>query len=397
MSEIITPQNVKYNVFNKVLSEIKQNQERRNNGKLIAIPFPFDRFSKYIAGLQKRRYIIITANAKVGKTKITDFMFVYNPINFILNNPDCGLDIICKYFSLEISKEDKVKQLICHLLFTDYHIIISEDQLDSLFTNYIVEDKILRLVDALQPKIEKILAKVEFIDNIRNPYGIYKYIREWHEDNGIYLDKDNIEIPKRLLNNTDNVIKEKANKAVITYKPNNPDLFFEAITDHLGLLTTENNKTLGETIGNFSSNYCIKARDRWDAIIINIQQQAASQEGIDAIKQSMNKPSASGLGINKNTQQDVDSMYGLYAPNRIGNAEYNGYNIGMKNSIHLPLKDNHREFFTVLNRRGGASITTQLFFVGQSTYFKELPPPDDKEGMLAVDSLIKRIHNSQTP
>lgn len=378
----------------RVIREIKTNKQRRQEGKLIAIPFPFPKFGQHVAGIRKRRYIIVTANSKVGKTKIADFVFVYSPIRYIIDNPNCGLDITTKYFSLELSKNDKIKQLISHLLFTEHDIIISEEEVDSIYDRYILEDDILRKIESLEPLLERILSKIEFVDNIRNPFGIYKYVREWHEKNGVYMDKENKPISLNQIKNTDPRTKEQAQNHIAYYKPNNEDLIFEVVTDHVGLLTTEKNSDLRETIGNFSSNYCIKMRDRWDAVVINVQQQAASQEGTDAVKLSMTKPSANGLGINKNTQQDCDSIFGLYAPVRLDRREYKGFNIGNPNNLNIgnePLLDNHREFLIILQRRGGASFSTQLLFLGQSTYFKELPEPTDNVSMIKLNEFIRRV------
>ena len=55
-------------LFDSVYQQIIDNKRLREEGKDIAIPFPFARFSEEIPGIQKGRYIITTANQKVGKT-----------------------------------------------------------------------------------------------------------------------------------------------------------------------------------------------------------------------------------------------------------------------------------------------------------------------------------------
>jgi hypothetical protein len=52
-------------LFDNVFEQIKQNKRLREQGKDICIPFPFQRFSQEIPGIQKGRYIITTANSKV--------------------------------------------------------------------------------------------------------------------------------------------------------------------------------------------------------------------------------------------------------------------------------------------------------------------------------------------
>ena len=73
-------------LLNLVLDTLKSNKNLREEGKDITIPFPFPRFSQYIPGIQKRRYYIVTANSKVGKTKLADFLFVYTPLLYTKTN-----------------------------------------------------------------------------------------------------------------------------------------------------------------------------------------------------------------------------------------------------------------------------------------------------------------------
>lgn len=383
-------------IFNTVLDQIKYNKERREDGKIIAIPFPFPRFSNYIPGIQKERYFLITANEKVGKSKITDFTMVYHPVNYILANPNCGADIKIDYFTLEMSKEAKIKQYIAHNLYLDFGIRLNEEEIDSIFDRYILEDSVLRRIEQLQPKIEQFESKVNFIDNIRNPYGIYKHVRDWHEKNGKYVDKNMKEIPLSLIKNSDKRISEQAIFSIFKYIPNNNDLFYEIVVDHMGLTTPENGKTIKQTIEDLSSKYAIRMRDRWQAIVVYIQQQAAATQSIENIKMDATKPSQAGLGESKLTARDCDIMLGLYAPVRYKIKDYMGYNIAHSVNRNIPLLDNHREFFSIINRRGGGTVATQLYFDGAVNYFKELPPSDNIQQMEDVNTLLKEIRKQNT-
>lgn len=384
-------------IFNTVVQQIKTNKEKREAGKIIAIPFPFPRFSEYVPGIQKERYIIITANAKVGKSKITDYIMVYSPVDYILNNPNCGADIKIDYFTLEMSKESKIKQFVAHNLFLKHDIRLGEEEIDSIFDRYILEDHILRKIEALEPDIEKFESKVNFIDNIRNPFGIYKHVRDWHEANGIYVDKDLKEIPLNQIKNTDKTISDQATFAIFKYVPNNPDLFYEIVVDHVGLTTPERGESVKETIEKLSSKYAIRMRDRWKAIVVYVQQQAASTESVENMKLSATKPTPAGLGESKLPQRDCDIMLGLYAPVRYKIRDYMGYNIASNTHSNVPLLDNHRELETLINRRGGGMISTQLYFDGAVNFFKELPKPDDVEGMKRLNTMLnltrQRIRN----
>jgi|TARA_R110000772_G_scaffold24943_4_gene65457 replicative DNA helicase len=57
--------------------------KRRNNilsGKANCIPFGLPRFEQIVPGIQQGKFTLVTASTKVGKTKVTDNLFMYNPI-----------------------------------------------------------------------------------------------------------------------------------------------------------------------------------------------------------------------------------------------------------------------------------------------------------------------------
>lgn len=361
-------------LFERTLKSIEENKQKRERGEHISIPFPFARFSRYVPGIQKGRYIITTANSKVGKTKFTDFLFMYSPIQWLLNN-NTDINIRINYFSLEMSKEDKMKEAISHQLFLNNPTIqLSPEYMDSLYEHYILDDDKFNKMKGLKDYFEKFEESVTFIDEVRNPYGIYKYVRDYAHDNGNYYDKDGYKIDSDLIRRND----ENALKAIEEYKPNKPNEFVINITDHVSLLTPENNETLHSAMGRFSSTYSLRMRDRWKHIVVNVQQQAASQESVENLKLERLQPSADGLGDNKLTQRDCDMMLGLFSPARHKIRKYEGYDI-------TKLKNNHRELSVILNRRGG-SVATQLLFLGAVNYFQELPTPEniDYEKLLNI-------------
>jgi len=73
-------------MFKETLQRIEISKKRVEQGLLNCIPSPFERYSEYWPGIEKSKYIGISASPKVGKTQITDFMFMYHPISYILEN-----------------------------------------------------------------------------------------------------------------------------------------------------------------------------------------------------------------------------------------------------------------------------------------------------------------------
>lgn len=351
-------------LFKSVQEQIIENKRLRESGKDISIPFPFPRFSEEIPGIQKGRYIITTAASKIGKTKFTDSLFLYNPYRFT-KETSTNIKIKVLYFSLEMSKEDKVKEAISYFLYIKKNIRLTPDKMDSIFKKYILENSVVKAIEEIQPTMEEFLDLVTFIDHTRNPYGIYKTVRDYAHANGYYIDNKGYKLNTEWI---EKGINEEAKK-IFKYIPNDPDEFVIIITDHVSLLTPENQDTLHEAMGKFSSQYCLSIRDRWKYIVVNVQQQAAAMESVENAQANMLRPSANGLGDNKLTGRDCDMMLGLFSPYRFRRREWEGYDI-------TRLQDSYRELSVILNRRG-STVMTDLYFDGGVNYFKELVPASE--------------------
>lgn len=344
-------------IFNRVRKELFDNKKVREEGKIIAIPWlNLPKLSTVIPGVQKGRYVIVTANSKVGKTQLADYLFLYEPLDYVLTQ-ETNIKLKIFYFSLEMSKEDKILQMISNKIFKDTKEIISTDNLRSYFKGYILDNSLVDLIESYQEYFESVEKIVTFIDNIRNPYGIYKTVRTYARENGKFFKNDNSEV------NPEETYYDY-------YIPNDPNEQVIVITDHQSLLQAEKGTTLWDAMFKYSSDYALMMRDNFKYTVVAIQQQASDQDKQqftfkgDTIIDKL-RPSADGLGDCKLTGRDCDLMLGLFAPNRYKISEYAGYDI-------TKLKDNYRELSIILNRRGGGSINLDLYFNGASNYFREL-------------------------
>lgn len=352
-------------LFRQVLGNIRRNKEIREAGGLVCFPwYNLPKLSTVLPGIQKGRYVIVTASSKVGKTQITDFLYVLSPLEYLWNNPESTLKLKIFYFSLEMSKEDKLKSLLSYRLFKDHRIILDPENMDSQFINYVLPSEILQKLESYEDYYRWVSERLTIIDHIKNPYGIYKYVREYARQNGVFTYKGEIVDPE-------------SGAMYDQYTPNDPDEYVIVITDHVSLLTPEDGGDLWGAIFKFSSNYCLKMRDNFKYTVVNVQQQAADQEKQqytfkgDSIISKL-KPSQDGLADCKLTSRDCDLMLGLFAPARYNIKEYPS-----KRPYNLEeLKDNYRELSIILNRRGSSAKNDHLYFNGACNYFEELPDPD---------------------
>lgn len=355
-------------LYKDTIETLRRNKEKRLSGDIIAIPWNLPRLSKVLPGIEPEKMVLVSSGPKAGKTQITNFLYVFQPIDYLFEHRDSNLDIKIFYFSLEISREAFMRQAISYRLFSKYKITISQQKLLSSFNNYILDDKVEALIEAERPWFEFLESKIDVQDGLRKPTVIYKYMESWLNDNGIWTYKN------LTFEGKEHTVRDK-------YYPNNPNLIVIGLVDHISLLNAEAGLDQRQTIGRFSSEYCLKLRDKYKCLMVIVQQQALASEQQQFTSSGKSileklKPSPDGLANNKEVSRDVNLMIGLFNPAKFGFNTYKssgtcaGYDLDR-------LRDNHRELIILLNRDGISNASIDLYFNGASAFFSELPKPED--------------------
>lgn len=280
-----------------------------------------------------------------------------------------------------MSKEEKMLSAFSHILFVKEGIRIAPQDLSSVKKDKILDVKILEIISKYKKYFDKIEEIVEFIDDVRNPTGIYNLVREYAHNNGTQYTKK-VEF-------VNNKTKETFLQEVDDYyEPYDPEQYVFIIIDHISLISTEkeDGKTLNkhESIVKLSSNYLVKLRNKYGYIPVVIQQQAQAQESIENMKANRLRPTLDGLGDCKLTQRDANVVFGLFDPFRHEIPNYKGYDIKQ-------FRDRIR-FMEILAYRGGrAGVISPLYFDGATNHFKELPLITEKEKLLNVYNYLKTV------
>lgn len=362
------------NEFDNIIARIKKNKNNHSQGNFNCIPFSeYERLEKIIPGVEHSSYYLITASSGVGKSKLCRNFFVNLPYSYCRKN---NIPIKIFYFSLEESKEKVILSEISKYLFLKYNIIISVKQLRSVGRYNTVSEDIISLIEEAKDYVNKYLEVVDIIDDIRNPTGIYKHVRDYALKIGTYYNYDNTPFtPNQMLKLQLN--DEQEFKNVAYYKKHDENHYVIVIIDHISLLTTESGLTDWQTMGLLSNKYLIKLRNTFGFTPVVVQQQVSDKERIEVnfrgetVIQKL-RPSLDGLGDNKTIQRDVDIAIGLFSPERYGIADYNGYRLNL-------LKDNYRELLVLKDRDGISNRGLSLYFRGECDYFEELPYPEETE------------------
>lgn len=315
----------------------------------------------------------------VHNSQISDYLFLLHPMLYAYLNPD-KLKLKILYFSLEMSRAQKQDKLTCFWLYykSGGRIRISTKELNSLHEGNPVDEETLDLLDTTE--YEDFFNFMEdnliFEEEISNPTGINIAVEKFAKSRGTFTYKD--------IQWKDVITGEISTRKVIDeYIPNDPDEYCIIITDHLTLLSTEKGMDLRGTIGKFSSDFCVKLRNRYNYTIVNIQQQSATSQDNESFKLNRLAPHPGNLAENKSTKNDLNSMFGIFSPASFNKKEWEGYNIEV-------FQDNIRFLENVLNRDGSPGTVCPLYFDGAVNWFQELPLPNDTEALRAFEIRAKK-------
>ena len=351
--------------FSNVVEYLEDKRQRAIDGLYNCIPLPFNRFRTFFPGTQMGKYIIFSANQKIGKTKLCDFIYIYETLFFIIEHPEVKVKVL--YFCLEESPRKKYIEFLCHLLYRLDRLSISPIDLESTDKTRPISKDILDKLQSerYQKYISKFEEMVEYIDTVRNPTGINKRCRDYALSRGHLNFKEiNIKEPDGTISKRDIV------DPINPYTPDDPEEYKIILLDNTSNVSTEQGLSKRETIEKLSK-YFISLRDQLNFTIVLIQHQAQAQEGIENFKLNKIKPSSDGLADAKTTARDANTVIGLYSPFKYGYTEYEGYDITrFKNYIRFMEVIEDRDY-------GANGNICPLFFDGAVSFFKELPRPTD--------------------
>lgn len=370
--------------FSEVLQDLQRRRDRVMNGMWNCIPLPFPRFKQLFPGFEQGKYIVVTANQKVGKSKLCDYLLIYSIIFFAMEHPEFKAKIL--YFTLEMSPKEKYNEFLCHLLFRLDSIIISPTELKSTDKDKPVNPHIFELLESerYQAYIRKFEEIVEYIDTDRNPTGINKKCRAYAEEHGYYNYKT--------VKNKNKLTGEEEEVRILDptepYTSDDPEEYKIIIVDNASNISLEKGMDKRESIDKLSK-YGITLRNQMQFIFVLIQHQAQAQEGIENQKLNRLKPSSDGLADCKTTTRDANFVIGLYSPFKYGIPDFEGYDIRkFKNYIRFMEVIEDRDY-------GSAGNICPLFFNGAVSTFNELPLPTDSAALGNIYNYIDNLNKQK--
>lgn len=363
--------------FEEVIQDIKDRRQRAIDGKYNCLPLPFIRFRNIFPGLEQERYLLITANQKVGKSKFCDYWFIYEPLFFIMEHPELKIKVL--YFTLEVNAKAKYTEFLCHLLYRLDNIIIDTSSLRTTDREHPVPEEFIELIESerYRPYIEAYEKMVTYIDDIKRPTAIFSFCKQYAESHGHWTFKKGKK-QDNFGNWVDSEIRDK-------YISDDEEEYRVIILDNASNLSIEKGaEKKMETIDRMSK-YFIELRNSYRFIPCLIQHQAQAQEGNENIKLNRTYPTADGLADCKTTIRDINIGIGLFNPAKQHIPKFENYDI-TKFGDHI-------RFMIVMEDRdyGAGNKICPLFFDGASSVFFELPPATNTEELSQVYEYIKKL------
>ncbi len=268
-------------LIQRVLQNAQDRRRRILSGKVNCIPSPFKTFRYDFPGVELGTYYLISGNAKASKSKITNFLFLFNTVLYAYNNPKL-VRLKVFYALLEEKAENITGKFICYLLYTlsGGKIRIDIKTFKSVDENRVLSKDVIDVLNTLeyQSILNFFEEHVVFIPD-RNPTGIYHILEKYANDNGTTHKKK----------------VEGYDKEVFDYyTPNDPEEYVLCIVDHIGLISTERGMDLRNSIKKLSE-YLKIVRNKYNYIPVVVQQQNSENNSLEAFKANKIRPTQKGL------------------------------------------------------------------------------------------------------
>lgn len=385
------------------LDELKDIKKAKDSGQIFCIPFSnYPKLASFVPGVVPGMIQMVTAGSGIGKTQFTKAFYVREPLEYALKH---NINLKIFYFALEESEQEFIDTMICNFISSRCGI-----QMDLLtlqgYREKSLDQSSMDVIEQHIDDVEKLLERVEIVDSVYNPTGIYKYLRDYADKNGTHHFEEREFIKKKIDDDGNPFTVKEKTQVYSHYEPHDPNAFTIVVVDHMSLLTSEKIKGTNnlmnqhQTMAHWSTNYALKqVTKHWNWAVVNVIQQEQSGEkeqftnrGESIIKKT--EPSLAEFANNKEIQRDAKVVIGVYSPDRYGFDEYHKYDIRR-------LRDCFRAMKILKNRFGPPNKYIHYLFDGATNRFSELPKADERDKMLpyeaTADKLLGRVGKPRTP
>lgn len=326
-------------ITESLLKEIDIGREGKAQGYSMGLP----KTESIIDGVTKRTMTVIASGTGQGKSSFVLYAYVYRPLMEHLEDDN----FYVSYFSLEMPATVIFGKLLSTYIFEKYHKELSITEILSRKKGYILSDKNYELIKDCVEWLNKIEKKIHVYDKSLNADKLYAILMQKLEQFGQFEENENRKV----------------------YLPHNPDLLYEVVIDHAGLLKPSNGRTKkGEM--DTATAYLVTLRNMCGLSPTIIQQINREQSNIERFKAGRTGIQLSDLKETGDISDAAEVIIALYGPNRDKLNTYRGYDI-------KKLGDFIRIIQFLKTRFGSCDVEIAVNYQGKINVWAELPLPND--------------------
>jgi replicative DNA helicase len=326
-------------ITDALLQEIDIGREGRAQGYSMGLP----KVESIIDGVTKRTMTVLASGTGQGKSSYILYAYVYRPLMEHLDDEN----FYVSYFSLEMPATVIFGKLLSTYIFETYGKELSIKEILSRKKGYILSDEDYQIVQDSLEWLRKVEKKIHVYDKSLNADKLYAILMQKLEQFGEFEETENRKL----------------------YKPHNPDLLYEVVIDHVGLLRPSNGRNKKGEI-DMTVAYLVTLRNMCDLTVTLIQQINREQSNIERFKAGRTGIQLSDLKETGDTTDAAEVVAALYGPNRDKLNTYRGYDV-------KKLGDHIRMLQILKTRFGEADKEIALNFHGNINIWSELPLPND--------------------
>lgn len=336
--------------FDKLREEVEDGMNGRNSG----IPMGFERLNRYVS-IRKKIMTLIFGASGSGKSAFAHSAYILHPFDYLLEHPSTKASLKVILFSMERSSTYILAKWISRRIFLEHGILIPIPKLLGWWENNRLTKDEHDLFLTTKDYVDHLLTVVDIIDGPQNPTGIYKYVKGYAEENGVF---ESVDEYKKI------------------YIPNNPDEIVLVIQDHIGLTKPEKGQNKKEAIDKLSE-YNQWFRDQLGYAPILISQLNRNLNNPIYQKMDNFEPTIDDIKESGNPGEAADIVLSLFDPLRYRTQDPS-YKVN--NFIDPRTGGNFFRSIKVLkNSYGEDSVRMGMAFQGAIGGFKELPKKADME------------------
>jgi hypothetical protein len=250
---------------------------------------------------------------------------------------------------------------------------------DFLSVGRTIQKKDISLIEEAEVITDKKLVYVEYVDNIYNSIGIWKYIRKFAFGRGKFYNG-----PIHLTREEDLV------NGWTHYVPDDPDEFIVVVIDNLSyIVKNKDEDSRHQAIWNTVEYLRKYAANKLNYSIVVLQHQDSTQENQESRKEKTILPTESGLAVNKEVRFAYLNLIGIANPNKV-NASGVDPIIRVWDNYPMNIFGNYLRTMNILKSRfGEANVHSSCLFTGRTGWFSEIPQLKTKE----YDKMVYNIQN----